>query len=69
MSGEVDADHVVAEFMQVGAVAAGAAGRVQCRADGQVVQDVSDNGLLDVDHLIAGGRHSAAPRFGRRRPC
>jgi len=45
---------MMAEPVQVGGVAAGAAGRVQRRADRQAVQDAPDDRLLDVDHLVAG---------------
>ena len=65
----VDADHRVAERRQVLGVPAGPAGRVESDADGQAVEDLAHDRLLDLEELIARlvvERRPARVAFARR---
>jgi hypothetical protein len=53
LGGTVNADHSVAEGGKVFGVAAGAAGGVQRGTGRQAIQDLPDDGLLQVDELVS----------------
>jgi hypothetical protein len=48
----VDADHLVPERRQVRGVPTGASGRVERDADGQAVEDLPHDRLLDLEQLV-----------------
>ena len=65
----VHPDHRVAERRQVGRVAAGAAGGVERDADGQAVEDLAHDRLLELEQLVARlvvGRRPAVVALARR---
>jgi hypothetical protein len=62
----------VAETRQVRGVAAGAAGGVECDADGEAVEDLAHDRLLDLEQLVpgvvVGGRPAGVALARRDRP-
>jgi hypothetical protein len=50
----VDADDTVAQLGEVTGMPSGAARHVERKADGQVVEDLADHGLLEIDELVPG---------------
>jgi hypothetical protein len=58
----VDADDTVAQLGEVTGVPSGAARHIERSADRQLLEDLADDGLLEIDELVAGPVVRFCPR-------